>query len=206
MAIASSIGNSSQSAVTVSVVIPVYRSARTLPELHRRIVEVLGQGGIEFEIIFVDDCGGDGSWSLIQSLARADARVRGILLSRNFGQHAATICGIARANGNWIVTLDDDLEQLPESICLLLAKANEGYALVYGVYPTRSHSLWRNATSSIARRMFRLAIPSLNYEYTSFRVIDRQIAKTLESFDSPFPFIDGYLSWLTHSCASVEVP
>ena len=192
--------------IRLSVVVPVYRSQATLPELHRRLVAALEPVEPSFEILLVEDCGGDDSWSVIQSLAAADSRVRGIPLSRNFGQHAATICGFAQAHGQWIATRDDDLEQAPENLPDLYRKAREGHDLVYGVYPQRSHKTWRNATSAIARWLFNKAIPSLNYEYTSFRVIRGDLARELQRFDSPFPFVDGYLSWLTNRCASVEVP
>lgn len=190
----------------LSVVVPVYRSQATLPELHRRLVAALEPVEPSFEILLVEDCGGDHSWNVIQAIAAADSRVRGIQLSRNFGQHAATICGFSQARGEWIATLDDDLEQAPESLPELYRKALEGFDLVYGVYPQRSHKTWRNATSAIARWLFNKAIPSLNYEYTSFRMIRGNIARELQRFDSPFPFVDGYLSWLTNRCASVEVP
>jgi glycosyltransferase involved in cell wall biosynthesis len=153
----------------------------------------------------VEDCGGDGSWAVIEDLSRQDPRVRGIQLSRNFGQHAATICGISRAAGDWILTLDDDLEHGPEFIPDLFRKAAEGYSLVYGVYPQRSHKAWRNLTSEIGRKMFSVAIPNLNYEYSSFRLIDRGTAKALVEFDSPFPFVDGYLAWVTNRYATVPV-
>lgn len=191
---------------SVSVVVPVYRSAATLPQLHERVTRALDAAGERFELLLVEDCGGDGSWATIEALCAKDSRVRGIKLSRNFGQHAATICGISRSLGEWIVTLDDDLEQPPEHIPALLQKAREGYALVYGVFPQRSHDSWRNLTSNVARKLFSLAIPSLNDDYTSFRVIDRAVAAKLIDFDSPFPFVDGYLSWLTNNYATVPVP
>ena len=189
----------------ISVVIPVFRSEQTLAKLYQRLTEALERITADFEILLVEDCGGDRSWEVINELSRRDIRVRGIKLSRNFGQHAATICGFSRSTGDWVITLDDDLEQNPDEIPALFAKAQEGYQLVYGVYGQRTHSVWRNLTSEIARRMFRLAIPSLNYEYTSFRVISGRLARELSQFDSPFPFVDGYLSWLTNSCASVPV-
>lgn len=192
--------------IRLSIVVPVYRSQATLPELHRRLVAALEPIEPSFEILLVEDCGGDDSWSVIQAIAAADSRVRGIQLSRNFGQHAATICGFSQARGEWIATLDDDLEQAPENLPELYRKALDGFDLVYGVYPQRSHKNWRNATSTIARWLFNKAIPSLNYEYTSFRMIRGDIARELKRFDSPFPFVDGYLSWLTNRCASVEVP
>ncbi|MBN8441193.1 MAG: glycosyltransferase family 2 protein [Thauera sp.] len=192
--------------VSLSIVIPVYRSQATLPELHRRIVAAVEPVESSFEIILVEDCGGDDSWRVINQIAARDKRVRGIQLSRNFGQHAATICGFSQAKGEWIATLDDDLEQAPESLPDLYRKALEGHDLVYGVYPQRSHKAWRNITSATARWLFNKAIPSLNYTYTSFRVIRGDIARELQRFDSPFPFVDGYLSWLTNRYASVEVP
>jgi undecaprenyl-phosphate 4-deoxy-4-formamido-L-arabinose transferase len=190
----------------ISAVIPVYRSEHTLPELHRQLSEALARVSDRYEIIFVEDCGPDDSWNTIESIAAQDPKVRGIKLSRNFGQHAATICGISKASGYWIVTLDDDLEQSPSHIPAMFNKAHEGYALVYGIYEGRSHGMWRNLTSGIARWLFRMAIPSLNFEYTSFRLISRSVASKLVEFDSPFPFVDGYLSWLTNSYATVVVP
>lgn len=192
--------------IDLSVVIPVYRSQRTLPTLHARLVATLEALTSSFEIIFVEDCGGDDSWTVLDEIATRDPRVRSIQLSRNFGQHAATICGASIAKGNWVATIDDDLEQAPEFIAQLFTKARDGYDLVYGIYPERSHSAWRNITSNLARWLFRKAIPSLNYNYTSFRMIRGDIARELQRFDSPFPFVDGYLSWLTNRYASVEVP
>lgn len=192
--------------IRLSVVIPVYRSQGTLLELHRRLVAALEPIEPLFEIIFVEDCGGDDAWGVINQIAAKDERVRGIQFSRNFGQHAATICGFSCTRGDWIATLDDDLEQAPESLPNLYRKALEGYDLVYGVYPQRSHKAWRNITSITARWLFSKAIPSLNGAYTSFRVIRGDIARELQRFDSPFPFVDGYLSWLTNRCTSIEVP
>ena len=190
----------------ISVVVPVYRSQDSLEQLCSRVCKAVEPIDPNFELILVEDCGGDNSWQVIQELARKDQRVRGIQLSRNFGQHAATICGFSHANGQWVATLDDDLEQTPEHLPELYRKALEGHDLVYGVYPERNHKAWRNITSNIARWLFNKAIPSLNYTYTSFRLIRGDLARALIQFDSPFPFVDGYLSWLTNRCASVEVP
>lgn len=192
--------------VYLSVVIPVYKSAATLRELYQRVSATLDAESIPFELIFVEDCAGDDSWSVIEKIAAIDSRVRGFQLSRNFGQHAATLCGFTQSRGDWVATMDDDLEQVPEYLPRLVRKAVEGYDLVYGVYAERSHKAWRNVSSSIARWLFNKAIPSLNYTYTSYRVIRGDIARALTQFDSPFPFVDGYLSWLTGSCAAVEVP
>ena len=189
----------------LSVVIPVYRSKDTLEELLSRITESFSTSGVDIEVLMVEDCGRDGSWEVIESLAADQPVLRGIRLSRNFGQHAATICGMAMARGHWVATIDDDLEQPPEKLPELLEKAKEGYDLVYGVYPERTHAAWRNVTSHLARLLFKLAIPTLNETYTSMRLIRGDLARELKRFDSPFPFVDGYLSWLTSRCACMEV-
>lgn len=190
----------------ISVVVPVYRSAGTLALLRDRIDAALSGAGMDYELIFVDDCGGDHSWDVIQALVDMHPGVRGIKLSRNFGQHAATLCGISRAKGEWVVTIDDDLEQPPEMIPRMIEEARSGFAVVYGVNEQRTHALWRNVTSEIGRSLFKLAIPSLNREYSSFRVIHRSAASALSRFQSPFTFVDGYLSWVTSNYSTVVVP
>lgn len=190
---------------TISIVVPVYRSQATLRELYHRVAAAVEPIDHHFELILVEDCGGDNSWEIIQELASNDSRVRGIQLSRNFGQHAATICGFSHARGEWVMTLDDDLEHRPEYIPALYEKARERYDLVYGIYPERTHKSWRNISSKAARWLFNKAIPSLNYAYTSFRCIRGDLARHLVNFDSPFPFVDGYLSWLTNRFAIVPV-
>lgn len=191
---------------SISIVVPVYRSKQTLEELCGRIGAAVAPLDPHYEILLVEDCGGDDSWAEIIRLADGNLHLRGFQLSRNFGQHAATICGITRTQGRWVATLDDDLEQLPEYLPQLFAKAQEGYDLVYGIYPERTHKTWRNLTSHLARWLFRKAIPSLNHAYTSYRFVRGDIARGLAQFDSPFPFVDGYLSWLTNRYATIEVP
>lgn len=98
----------------ISFVVPVYRSAESVPELHRCVSAVFGNGEQDLEIVFVEDCGGVDSWPVIQQLAATDPRVRGCRMSRNYGQHNALLCGIREARGETIVTLDDDLQHPPE--------------------------------------------------------------------------------------------
>jgi glycosyltransferase involved in cell wall biosynthesis len=192
-------------ACQLSIVVPVYKAEGTIDALCERLVAAASAISPDFEILLVEDCGGDRSWELIEAASQRDARIRGIQLSRNFGQHAATLCGIGESRGRWIATLDCDLEQRPEDLQTLYAKAQEGFDLVYGIFPARSHSVWRNWTSELARYLFRVAIPSLNYEYTSFRLINGRLARALTEFNAPFPFVDGYLSWVCNRYATVVV-
>lgn len=191
--------------IEISVIVPVYRSEEHLTSLYIQLVESLMKIKKTFEIIFVEDNSGDTSWEVLKKISLQDHHVTAIKLSKNFGQHAATICGIAHAKGEWIVTIDDDLEQNPNEIITLYNEAIKGFDLVYGIFDNRTHSLWRNLTSYLARKLFTLAIPSLNYKYTSLRIIKSHIAKNLQQFDSPYPFIDGYLSWLTNNYSTVTI-
>jgi len=191
--------------IDVSVVIPVYRSQDSLRELHQRLTKVLISQKLSYEILFIEDCGGDNSWEVITELAESDSMVQGIRLSKNFGQHAATICGFSYSKGRWVFTLDDDLEQAPEYFPDLYNKALQGYDLVYGVNSVRNHKSWRNISSRISRWLFNIAVPSLIDSYNSYRVIRGDIARALVRFESPFPFVDGYLFWLTNRYETVEI-
>ncbi|MFF2091713.1 glycosyltransferase family 2 protein [Paenibacillus sp. NPDC058174] len=188
-----------------SVVVPVYRSEKTLYEFCERVKNSLESLDKNYEIILVEDCGGDNSWEIIEEISRNDNRVTGIKFTKNYGQHAAIICGIANATGEWIITLDDDLEQRPEDIPILYAEILKGFDLVYGTYQERTHAKWRNITSITAKKLFKKAIPDINYDYTSFRIMNRKIGEALVQFESPFPFVDGYLSWITNNYSTVTV-
>ncbi len=189
----------------LSIVIPVYKSGQHLEELHRRLKLTIDSLQIPYELIFVEDRGGDNSWEKLKGIAANDENVIVIQHTRNFGQHAATLCGIKNATGKWIITMDDDLEHRPEDIPLLFNEAQKGYDLVYGVFPNRSHSKWRNITSNLARNLFSLLIPNLNFDYTSFRIMSKNVANSLLRFDSSFPVIDGYLSWITNNYSVVNI-
>jgi len=107
---------------SVSVVVPVFRSGSTVPELVARISATLGASACvgAFEIVLVEDDGQDGTWRVIEQLARRTSTVRGLRLSRNYGQHNALLCGIRAARHATVVTLDDDLQNPPEEIPKLL--------------------------------------------------------------------------------------
>jgi glycosyltransferase involved in cell wall biosynthesis len=190
----------------VSIVVPVYGGSSALSELCARLAVAMRPTGLSYEVILVDDRGQAEAWGRICKVAAGDAHVLGLRLGRNFGQHAATICGIAHARGSWIVTMDDDLEHPPESVPALLAAGDEDHPLVYGVFKKRTHSAYRNLSSELMRRLLKRAFPDINEDYCSFRAIHAPLAKQLDRFGLNRPYIDGMLSWLTSSTRSVEVP
>jgi len=193
-------------ALDVSIVVPVYGGSAALPELCSRLDAAMRTAGLDYEVILVDDRGQTEAWSVISTVATRHPQVRGLRLGRNFGQHAATICGISYARGKWIVTMDDDLEHPPESVPALLAAGNDDYPLIYGVFEKRTHATYRNLSSELMRRMLKRAFPDLNEDYCSFRAIHAPLAKQLDRFGFNRPYIDGMLSWLTSSTRSVNVP
>ena len=190
----------------VSIVVPVYGGSAALPELCSRLDAAMSTAGFDYEVILVDDRGQAEAWSAISAVAARHPRVRGLRLGRNFGQHAATICGISYARGKWIVTMDDDLEHPPEAVPALLAAGDDDHPLVYGVFEKRTHAAYRNLSSELMRRMLKRAFPDLNEDYCSFRAIHTPLAKQLDRFGFNRPYIDGMLSWLTSSTRSVSVP
>src|SRR5262249_34885993 len=130
--------------VDVSVVIPVYRSEASLRTLVARLLHVLERTGLSHEIVFVEDGGGARSWDVLRELQAEDNdRIVVIQLMRNYGQHNALMCGFRHARGEYIVTLDDDLQNPPEEIPKLLDAIHTGqYDLVYGIYFSKKHKLW----------------------------------------------------------------
>lgn len=190
----------------ISIIIPVYRSAESLPELYRRLVSLFEQRGDEFEIIFVEDCGGDYSWDIITDLAAADLRVRGFKMSRNYGQHNALLCGIRAARGAVIVTMDDDLQHPPEELPKLLAKLEEGYDVVYGPPEREQHGFLRDLASRITKIALQGVMGAETARHVSaLRAFRAELREVFADYRSPSVNIDVLLTWATTRFAAVRV-
>ena len=191
---------------SVSVVVPVYRSEGTLEELHRRIVTVLENRGAAFEIIFVEDCGGDRSWQIIRRIVTLEPRVHGIRFNRNFGQHNALLCGIRAARFDIVVTLDDDLQNPPEEIPKLLTGLSEGFDVVYGAPEREEHGFLRNQASRITKIALQNAMGADTARHVSaFRAFRTCIRDAFERYRSPFVSIDVLLTWGTTRFSHLSV-
>jgi undecaprenyl-phosphate 4-deoxy-4-formamido-L-arabinose transferase len=182
----------------LSVVVPVYRSAPMLPELHRRVVAALSEVVPSFELVLVEDCGGDDSWAVIQQLVAADSRVRGIRLTRNYGQHNALLCGIRAARGGVIATIDDDLQNPPEEIPRLLARLGPHCDVVYGTPRNETHGILRNAASRVTKMALQGAMgASTARNVSAFRVFRTRLREAFAAYRSPTVNIDVLLTWGT---------
>jgi glycosyltransferase involved in cell wall biosynthesis len=191
---------------TVSVIIPVYRSEQTLHDLYRQLSATMAKITTAFEVIFVEDGGGDGSWAIICDLARADRRVRGIGMSRNYGQHNALLCGIREARYDLVLTMDDDLQHPVSEIEPMLAALSPEYDVVYGAPRNEQHGLLRN----IASRLTKIALASAMGAETArsvsaFRVFRTRLREGFQAYRSPSVSIDVLLTWSTARFTAIKV-
>lgn len=191
--------------INYSIVIPVYNGEHTVKNLHERIKKVFSKNN--YEIIFVYDCGKDNSWEKLEKIKTQDPEhVKLIKLSRNYGQHNALICGFEHANGDFIITMDEDLQHFPEDIELLVKEQIlNDYDVVYGKYDTRMHSGIRNFSSSLLKKIIEIGIPEIHPDYSAFRMIKSKVAKSCIGMQNSYTFLDGYLSWITTHCSSCIV-
>jgi glycosyltransferase involved in cell wall biosynthesis len=189
----------------VSVVVPVYRSERSLPILCERLGSVLKTVADEFEVILVCDGSPDESWTRILELTSRYSWVRGINLMRNYGQHNALLCGIREARFDITVTLDDDLQHPPEEIPVLLA-ALDNVDVVYGTPQKERHELWRVLASSITKLTLEGSMGATTAQQVgAFRAFRTQLRDGFASYNGPFVSIDVLLTWATTSFTAVPV-
>ena len=194
------------SAPSLSVVIPVYRSAAILPELLRRLEPVLAAVAPRFEILLVDDASPDESWSTIEKLAAQHRAVRGLSLGRNYGQHAAVLAGVLEARGDVVVTLDDDLQHPPEEIPKLLAKLAEGFDVVYDAPREEQHGFLRDVASRVTKLALQTAMGAgVARDVSAFRAFRTRLREAFRDYRSPHVSIDVLLTWGTARFAAVPV-
>jgi undecaprenyl-phosphate 4-deoxy-4-formamido-L-arabinose transferase len=191
---------------SISVVVPVYNSERSLPLLIERLHGVLTAHAADFEAILVSDGSQDHSWDVICRMTQRYPWVRGISLMRNYGQHNALLCGIRAARNAVIVTLDDDLQNPPEEIPKLLEKLAEGYDVVYGAPEEERHGLWRDLASRVTKIALQSAVGAQTARHASaFRAFRTEVRGGFTNFQGPFVSIDVLLTWGAARFTAVRV-
>jgi dolichol-phosphate mannosyltransferase len=166
----------------ISVVIPVYRCGEVLEELYERLCKSLSKISENFEIILVDDRSPDQAWENIKSLAKRDPRVRGIRLSKNFGQHYAITAGLDEVRGKWIVVMDCDLQDRPEEIPNLYHKAMEGYDVVVGKRAKRQDRFIKRLGSQLFYMIYNYLTDSeIDKGISNFGIYSRQVIESVKS-------------------------
>lgn len=186
----------------ISIVVPVYKAENCLDELYRRLVEALVPITPDFEIVLVEDCGGDGSWEVIERLAKQDGRVKGIQFSRNFGQHYGITAGLDHCQGDWVVVMDCDLQDRPEEILHLYAKAQEGYDIVLA----RRGTQHKRISSWLFYKLFSyLADIDYDVQTGNFRIMSRKVVENFRNMREQLRFFGGLVQWMGFPTTSIEV-
>jgi dolichol-phosphate mannosyltransferase len=184
--------------ITYSIIAPIYNEIDNLPELHRRIHEVMEKNGEPWELILVDDGSTDGSTDRIRELAASDPHVRPIIFARNFGHQIAITAGWDYARGQAVVIIDADLQDPPEVILDLARKWKEGYEVIYAVRAEREGETWfkKFAASMFYRIIHRITDVKIPVDVGDFRLMDRKVVDVLKTMRERHRFPRGMSAWV----------
>lgn len=192
--------------LTISVVIPVYKAEGIVHELHRRLTAVLAEEASgAYEIILVEDRSPDRSWEEIRQIAGLDPRVHGIRLSRNFGQLAATTAGLEAACGNWVAIMDCDLQDRPEDLPQLLAKAREGFDVVQARRAKGGPLIRRTGTKAYFGVLRWMTGVDIDWELAAFSVLHAKVKDAFLDVTDRNRNLLLVLAWLGFNSTSVDV-
>lgn len=193
-------------AAGLSVIVPVYNSEATLPALIERLKPVLEQLSRPYELVLVNDGSRDASWPAIERICAENPWVRGIDLMRNQGQENALLCGLRAARYDTAAMIDDDLQNPPEEIPMLLKKLDEGLDVVYGTPEHEQHGLFRDLASIITKLVLQEAMGAKNARnVTAFKVFRTQLREAFSQYTSPHVSIDVLLTWGTQRFGALKV-
>jgi undecaprenyl-phosphate 4-deoxy-4-formamido-L-arabinose transferase len=190
----------------LSIVVPLYNAAATLPALHQEISALQVEGG--HELIIVNDGSRDETEAVALKLVRESQMPMTFLsLSRNFGEHNAVLAGLRAVSGRYAVTLDDDLQNPPSEALKLLAVAEaENRDVVFGIYDRKEHAWWRNAGSQLTNLIADFVVEKPKKLYLcSFRCLSRFVIDEITKSRTPYPYIDGLIFQVTQNVGTARV-
>jgi dolichol-phosphate mannosyltransferase len=195
-----------KSTAHISIVTPVYGCANMLQSLYDRLVLTLAQITQDFEIIMVNDDSGDNAWDEIKKLSKIDSRVKGINLSRNFGQHRAITAGLDYAQGDWVVVMDCDLQDQPEEIIKLYNKAQEGYDIVWGQRVQRQDSFFKKTSSKLFHIIYNY-FTELNKDETiaNFSIVSHQVINQMLKMKEQNRNYPIFVEWLGFKSTQIPI-
>ncbi len=181
-----------------SIIAPVYNESESLPELYKRITEVMGQTNEEWELILIDDGSNDGSTGTIRELAKADPHIRPVIFARNFGHQIAVTAGLDYSRGDAVVIIDADLQDPPEMILEMIKKWQEGYEVVYAVRADREGETWfkRTTASLFYRVIFKITDVKIPLDTGDFRLLDYKVVNVMNRMRERHRFLRGMAAWV----------
>lgn len=182
-----------------SVVVPVYNSQDSLKELYTRVEKTFHENNLAFEIVFVNDSSNDDSWRVLKEIfAQNPENVSIVQLAKNFGQHNAIFCGLHHVQGDFVITLDDDLQIPPEEIIKLIRRYEEtGSDLIYGDLVKKQHSFIRNQGSKVLNKASKKRDADASGRGSSFKMFNRKLIRDVLNHPQNFIYIDEILLWYT---------
>lgn len=188
-----------------SIVIPVYKSENIVGNTVEQTLKFFEANNLDGEIVLVNDGSPDGSWDVIRKLAETHPNVRSINFLRNYGQHTAVYCGIAESRGDFIITMDDDLQNPPNEVLKLIDKINEGYDLVFAEFKQKMHGAHRKlGTQVIGYLNARIFGKPKDLKLTNFRIFSKDTAKRMLQYKTNYPYIPGLLLMHASKMGNVE--
>ncbi len=192
--------------VEFSVIAPIYNELENLPELYRRVSQVMESTGQPWELILVDDGSTDGSTERIEELAAQDAHVRPVIFARNFGHQIAVTAGLDYSRGRAVIIIDADLQDPPEVILDLIEKWRAGYEVVYAVRAEREGESWfKKFTASLFYRLiFRITDVKIPLDTGDFRLLDRKVVNIMNGMRERHRFLRGMSAWVGFRQVGVE--
>jgi dolichol-phosphate mannosyltransferase len=192
--------------VTYSIVAPIYNEKDNLPELYRRICEVMDSTGEPWEMLLVDDGSSDGSTDRIRVMAKEDSRVRPVIFARNFGHQVAVTAGLDYSRGDAVVIIDADLQDPPELILEMAKKWREGYEVVYAVRAEREGESWFKlwTASLFYRIIYRITDVKIPLDTGDFRLMDRRVVNVMNKMRERHRFLRGMSAWVGFKQIGVE--
>lgn len=193
-------------AFTYSVVVPVFNSEQVVGETVDRIVKEFEDQGLSYELILVNDGSQDQSWDVIAERARSNPHIVALNLLRNYGQHNASLAGFREATGDYVITMDDDLQNPPDQIRVLIDEAMTGRDVVFGKFDRKRAPAYRRLGSKLISMMNRriFAQPP-DLAVSNFRILRRDVVERICASQTAYPYITGQALLYSNNRSSVPV-
>lgn len=189
-----------------SIVIPAYHAEQSIVKLYDELKNYFNSIQKSFEVVIVDDASTDNTWAVLKKLKSANNHVKVIRFAKNFGQHAATLCGFSFAKGKYVITMDDDIEIHPDQITKLIEEQQKGhYDVVYGEYKKLNQPFFRGIFTKFYKLGSKVVEGKNKGKGSPFRLIKTELAHKLSETHRHFVFIDELLLWYTSNIAFVNV-
>jgi glycosyltransferase involved in cell wall biosynthesis len=190
----------------LSIVSPVYKAEKIIPLLVDRIEKAVSTITADYEIILVEDGSPDECWKVIAGIAATNPKIKGIKLSRNFGQHPAIMAGLSHAKGEWIVVMDCDLQDQPEEIEKLYNKALEGFAIVLAKRKNRQDGFFKRMTSLFFSKMYGYFTDTVyDNEVANFGIYNKKVIKSILEISDTIKFFPLFVKFVGYNSTSIVV-